>query len=419
MLKRLHIRRFRSIHDATLELGRVNLFIGSNGAGKSNLLEAVGVLSAALGRGLDSTSLAQRGVRLSLPRMFTSSFKGLEDVGTFEIDAHLNGAARYTLSVAANDLRSELQVFAEELEQEGKPVFQRNHNGARVNQSGGDVVQVTPAEWVATRSLWDTHRAVVQLQDRTRTLLDALARYAIYAPQTSVMRGVSIEQNPLTPLGLHGSGVSGAVRTLIKHDQQHGPTGALDTLRQHYRLSDWVESAVVGPPNPEVVPAGVQTGADVVYFIDRFMREGRNRLSPFDASEGTLYLLFVALLLVHPETPPIFALDNVDSTLNPGLVRRLMGILAEAVCDQQGAPSTVAQQVFLTSHNPTALDALDLFNDDHRVFVVHRDAGAHGSTRFFRLRPPEGMTREQWVVSKYGQKLSNLWIDGQLPHALG
>ncbi|MFA5810641.1 MAG: AAA family ATPase, partial [Thermoleophilia bacterium] len=44
MIKTLHIQGFKSISDQTLELGRVNCLIGANGVGKSNVLEALGVL---------------------------------------------------------------------------------------------------------------------------------------------------------------------------------------------------------------------------------------------------------------------------------------------------------------------------------------------------------------------------------------
>ena len=47
MIKHFAIKSFKSILDASLDLGRVNVFIGANGSGKSNLLEAIGVLGAA------------------------------------------------------------------------------------------------------------------------------------------------------------------------------------------------------------------------------------------------------------------------------------------------------------------------------------------------------------------------------------
>lgn len=46
MVERFSVRTFKSLEDVTVQLGQVNVFIGANGSGKSNLLEALGVLSA-------------------------------------------------------------------------------------------------------------------------------------------------------------------------------------------------------------------------------------------------------------------------------------------------------------------------------------------------------------------------------------
>ena len=47
MITKLSVKAFKTLEDVEIELGQVNVFIGANGSGKSNLLEAVGVLSAA------------------------------------------------------------------------------------------------------------------------------------------------------------------------------------------------------------------------------------------------------------------------------------------------------------------------------------------------------------------------------------
>lgn len=38
ILGRLHVERFKSLYDVDVELGHINVFIGANGSGKSNLL---------------------------------------------------------------------------------------------------------------------------------------------------------------------------------------------------------------------------------------------------------------------------------------------------------------------------------------------------------------------------------------------
>jgi recombinational DNA repair ATPase RecF len=42
----LQIKNFKSIDELELQLGRVNLFIGENGCGKTSILEAVGMAAA-------------------------------------------------------------------------------------------------------------------------------------------------------------------------------------------------------------------------------------------------------------------------------------------------------------------------------------------------------------------------------------
>ncbi|MEN8220448.1 MAG: AAA family ATPase [Pseudomonadota bacterium] len=46
-LKKIRIQGFKSIVDQEFEPGQVNVLIGANGSGKTSLLEAIGMLSAA------------------------------------------------------------------------------------------------------------------------------------------------------------------------------------------------------------------------------------------------------------------------------------------------------------------------------------------------------------------------------------
>jgi len=156
----------------------------------------------------------------------------------------------------------------------------------------------------------------------------------------------------------------------------------------------------------------------IVYFIDRFMHERRNTLSAYDSSEGTLFLLFMAVLLGHSEAPKIFSVDNVDSALNPALTKELLKTIIKIVTQKPVSGMTRGpDQIFLTSHNPTALDAFDLFDDEQRVFVVYRNEEGH--SRIKRLKPRTGWSREDWSKAFGGKKLSQLWIDDEIQGALG
>jgi len=98
MLNSIHIRAFKSLHDLQIELGSVNVFIGANGSGKSNILEAIGVLSSAASGRVDDEALLRRGVRPGLPRLYKSSFKKAQTSPYITIEAQSDHAS-YSVSL--------------------------------------------------------------------------------------------------------------------------------------------------------------------------------------------------------------------------------------------------------------------------------------------------------------------------------
>ena len=47
LIERLRLKKILSFNDATIKLGQLNVLIGPNGVGKSNLIEVIGLLQAA------------------------------------------------------------------------------------------------------------------------------------------------------------------------------------------------------------------------------------------------------------------------------------------------------------------------------------------------------------------------------------
>ena len=74
MIEKIHIQNFKSIYDLELNVSRVNLFIGENGSGKRNLLEALVFVFAAESDKLDNEFLVSRGLRVSEPVLMRSAF---------------------------------------------------------------------------------------------------------------------------------------------------------------------------------------------------------------------------------------------------------------------------------------------------------------------------------------------------------
>ena len=75
MIGEVRIENYKSIQKLKLELGRVTILIGENGCGKSNILEAIALASAAEDDKLDNEFLASRGIRVTEPQFMRSAFE--------------------------------------------------------------------------------------------------------------------------------------------------------------------------------------------------------------------------------------------------------------------------------------------------------------------------------------------------------
>ena len=73
MVYEISISNYKSILRQQFPLGRLNVFVGRNGSGKTNILEAIGLASAAHDEALDSENLKKRGIKPTKPSLMIHS----------------------------------------------------------------------------------------------------------------------------------------------------------------------------------------------------------------------------------------------------------------------------------------------------------------------------------------------------------
>ncbi len=387
IIDEITIKGFKSIQEQTISLGQMNVFIGTNGAGKSNFLEALAMLSASSEGGIDYSKLANKGARLSSPEIFRSSFKNTIRKKYFDINVKLS-EYEYDMKVNSSE---KFSYFSERFSVDGKQIGGRSGAGATLNDSSIDKLDQTKSILGLAQTFDAPYNDVLQ----------TLKQYAIFSPSTPILRGVAEDKTFQDPLGLYGGGLAKALSEVIKDKDNK------NELQRFFSLLDWFKTiGTTTPSDSEVLPEQSLLGNRVVKYVDEFMKTNFNKLYAYDVSEGALYILFVIVLLSHQDSPNIFALDNIDSTLNPGLVRELMIHITDILS------SYSEKQIFVTTHNPTTLDAIDLFNDKHRLFVVSRSKT--GQTELKRIEPPQGMTKIDWEEKYFGLKLSEIWLSGAI-----
>lgn len=390
MIRSVTIKGFRSIDRMdSLELGQINVFIGANGAGKSNILEAIGVLGAAAEGEVNDTELLRRGVRPGVPKLFKTSMRNMERRGAIELAAEWvdqTESARYSARIDnSEDAPERAWCFRHE----------------KLSRDGERIVGRSPA----TRPQPDQHtgvaarcRATAAAAGAPAKLLEALVEYAIYTPTTAILRGLEADPMQREPVGLSGGRIASGLRELFPILRKNA-----DTTDELFSLLDWVSRFALRQTAEGLLSPEVPAVRDLLVLEDRRMKRNANELTAYDASEGVLYVLFLALLALHPRMSSIFAVDNFDAAMHPRLCRAATRFLVDRLLE-----SSTRRQVLLTTHNPLALDGLDLRNDEIRLFAVERDK--LGATACKRVVLDERVLDSD----NPDRALSQLWVMGYL-----
>lgn len=391
MIEQFTVRTFKTLDDVTVDLGMVNVFIGTNGSGKSNLLEALGILSAAADGKVDDQSLLARGVRPGLPALYKTAFPARPGK---ETPRHLFFGARNDRVSYEVSLHNPLQRPAPAWSFKTEHWKDENDHGL-VTRVPADKSNRNPERGLAALE------AVRLTEGPALDFLASLQNYVIFSPATAVLRGIAPETQPRKPVGLSGGDLPRAIHEL--HRQSSTDKCGREITQNVLQLTDWAESFEWAHADQLPLSPTGATSKDVIGFRDRFMSKERNVLSGYDASEGALHALFLAVIAGHRSSPALCAVDNAGHGLNPRLARSLF----ERLC-QWYLSADNPRQILLTTHNPFVLDGLPLQDDRVRLFTVSRTDSGRTSVR--RVVVDDSMLEK----AEQGWSLSRLWVMGHL-----
>jgi predicted ATPase len=344
MIQQLNIKNFKSIKDLNLDLARINVFIGANGSGKSNILEAIAFVSALENNNIHNEKLISKGIRIAKPSLTSAAFAGEATNNKLEF------------SFVFNDKKEDIVLIPEE---------KNNIN-----------------------TLWRTAKP------NNQELLDYLRDFVIYQPNTPALRGMTNESHK-EPLGIFGENLDVLIANFTIEEK-----AALDKYKN---LVLWLEDYFIDGGNAlKLKGYKLNRSLSNLYFKDKFMRkkDNNNVFAAENSNEGVLHLLFYIALLTSKRTPAFFAVDNIETSLNPHLCTYLMATICKIVTEQQN------KQILISTHNPAILDGLNLNDDNIRLFEVKRNDKGH--TIAERIRYKNEIPRP----TNSNFKLSELWTRG-------
>lgn len=294
-LDRIRIAGYKSIRDQTIELRDLNVLIGANGAGKSNLLSVFKFLRRLerreLGLEVGIAGGASRVLHLGPKVTRRLSFDLEFDFGSFACDFKPN-------------LQDGL-VFEREVV--------KARDGRKVEFKGG-LTETSLAPWPIA----------LELEETARKVSDVMAGFHVFhfqdtGPSSPIKQSSYIGDN----LILHEDGRNLAAFLMLRQlSDDPVSRNLIDTIRL---VAPFFEGFVLRPSplNPE-------------YVVLEWKHRGSDEVFPASAlSDGTLRFICLASLLVGEPSPGLLLLDEPELGLHPAAIYHLAGLIRSAATRTQ------------------------------------------------------------------------------------
>jgi len=340
-LDRMVLKGWKSIREMNLELRDLNILIGANGSGKSNLVGAFGILNQIVEGRLQAT-VARSGGAATLLHHGPKHTRQI----VFDLGFGANGYRAY-LEYAEGD-----RLFFEREE----ATFHDASKYARpfIEGLGSGTLESGLAD-VATRRRVAAH------------VLRALRSWRVHHFHDTTSTASVKQKQPLGDNDVLRADASNLAPFLLKMRQVH--PGAYQMVVAAIRLvAPFFQDFVLrpDPAKPDVIQLEwTEVGSDA-YF------------NAHSLSDGTLRFICLATLLLQPVPPALVLVDEPELGLHPFAITQLAAMLKTAA---------TRTQVLVATQSVTLMNQFD----PEDVIVVDRSDGQ--ST--FRRIPPEEV--ESWM----------------------
>lgn len=421
MLKKLVIENFKSIHEETIELGKVNVFIGENGCGKTNILEAFGLASAAKEDELSIDQLIAKGIRIGRPSITLNSFLGVKQKNTIklavDVVAENGNSFAFNLEYTPKNIKDIWTNWDVDFELERMDKMEKTITTPFGEVSGwnNDMPEIMLREILTDLSdlkesdiekeigkRLPAFKKTFNYHDKQQLFkadnLKPFLSYKIFNLSTEKLRGIDNRSHALP--GINGENLDLLINEFSKEE--------LAELMDHAHFIAWLDDIILDKDDLLKYDGHkLNRSSSILYFKDKYMQKKNNIFSAENANEGVLHVLFYLALFISKRAPKFFAIDNIETALNPALCRALMEAVVRLSKKQN-------KQVLITTHNPAILDGLNLHDDDQRLFKVYRNKKGHTKVQRIELKPDASLNGKQL-------KLSEMWMRnyiGALPQNL-
>ena len=396
MIERITIENFKSLKQVDLKLGRLNLFIGTNASGKSNLFDALRLLRGIAG-GSPVTELFEGGVRTSAGEVWHGIRGGLANaIYQAPIGPHSPSTSQarmrvqMTLDLGAMDYRFAFNdtgtTIGEHLSKAGEELFFYDGNEAYFKLSERERMACYPNPSLGSQvilafrtGLAGAHKEVVEAW--TKHLVDM--QFLRLDPD--ILRGYGAAVN-VRRMGEGGENFASLVRHICA-----------DVKRKEAYLS-WLREL-----RPQEVDDVTTLSGAVGEPLFALQESGREFPAPV-LSDGTLRFAALTAAFFQPDMPKVLTIEEIENGVHGSRLR----LVVELLRSQTASANT---QVLATTHSPLVLAWLKP-EEYSTTFFCRRDEATGES----RICPLTEIPHFNEVIRK--QPISDLFGEGWMEAAI-
>jgi predicted ATPase len=332
-IRQVQIRNYKSIGKAVVDLGDLTMFVGANGVGKSNVLDALAFVSQCL---TDSIELAFKN-RGGLSAVRRRSGGHPTHIGLrLIVDLGPHQVADYSFEIAA------------EKPERFSVAHERCHISNVLGTSHTFEVEAgrfkTPIEGIRPNVAPD--RLALFAASATpefRPIYDFLAGMRFYSIVPSELR-----KPQLSDAGhvLRSDGVNAAA--VLKRIKDGMPD-------RYERICSLLGTAVEGIESADHKSMGQ---FETITFRQDVGLKHPWTFDALNVSDGTLRMLGLLIAVYQPGQATVLGIEEPEATVHPAVSELILEILIDAAR---------FRQVLVTTHSPDLLDSKALSDDDVRV----------------------------------------------------
>lgn len=336
-IRRLILKRFRSIPTERLDFDNPTFLVGRNGSGKSNLVDAFAFLAEAMASPLQAVFDKRGGIASVRNRTSGTSYPPNLGFGVEfgAVNGDLKGG-RYAFEIKA------LPNYGFEVTREqcwvqttgkGRFWFDRRKTAFDTNATG-----LRPAFDTASLGL-----PVVGGDARFAPVLRCLGGMRVYAIEPAKLREMQ-DPDSGTSLRSDGSNATSVLQEIERHAKEEAG-----------RIGKILASIVPNTTRVRTIKHGKKLSLG---FTQEWGKNKRLNFEAFNMSDGTLRALGLLTAVYQRPAPSLIVIEEPEASIHPGALEAILDVIRHA---------SRKMQVVVTTHSPEVLDAKWIRENNIRI----------------------------------------------------